>query len=354
MSKSTCSIPVRAGLALLLAWSAVAHAAPAYRAHEVLGPADGPPVTPTAMNNKGRVAGYVNDPADWRLRKSFTLKASGAYKEFEAFDSDNTTTDGMNDLGDTVGYAMHSPGDMAFFKPAGQPAIALFPTDGEVASYAWAVNASGMVVGNFVKADDRQYAFSWKDGVVTELPSLGGRRSYAGSVNASGVIAGGSLRKARWGEIVHFHAVKWVDGVLIELPGLGYTDVTGDGAHAVNDAGWVAGYCAAANFQSHGCIWHDGVVDDLPPLVEGSWGLIRSINNSNVAVGRAGYPATTGHAVIWKNGVISDLNQQAQLPVGLSLETALTINDKGQILAYGYDSMEQRTRYFVLVPQSAD
>jgi len=347
MPAMTRSITVRASLALLLAVAGAAHAAAAYRAREVLGPAGAPPVWPYAMNNTGSVAGHADDPNNAPLRDSFILKARGAYTQFQPFGATYSVAYGINDLGDTVGYAMNSPQDMAFLKPAGKAAIALFPSDGPaLGSYAWAVNASGVVAGSFVTADDRQHAFSWKAGVVTELPSLGGRFTYAGAINASGVIAGGSNRVRQAGT----HAVKWVNGVPTDLGGLGYTDVAGDGAHAINDAGWVAGYCAVANFQTHGCVWHDGVIDELPPLVAGSWSDVYAINNSNVAVGRAGYPSSTGHAVIWTNGVISDLNKQVKLPTGVTLEMAQSINDKGQILAYGFDTVQRRVRHFVLIP----
>lgn len=339
---------VRASLALLLAAAGAAQAEPAYRAHEVLAPEGGPPLRPYAINNTGSVAGNTEDPDNYLLKDSFTLRPRGPYVSFQPFGATYSQAYGINDLGDIVGYAMQPTNDMAYLKPAGQPAIALFPADGSViGSYAWGVNASRQVVGNFVTADNHHHAFSWKDGVVTQLPSLGGKFDYAGAVNASGVIAGGSRRLSRR---AHNHAVKWVNGALVDLGGLGYTDVGGDGTYAINDAGWVAGYCSVANFQIHGCLWHDGVIDDLPPLVAGSWGEVRAINNHKVAVGRAGDPNSLDHAVIWKNGVVSDLNQQVALPAGVVLEVAQSINDKGRILAQGYDRLQDRERHFVLVP----
>ncbi len=345
MPAMTRSTPVRTCLALLLAVAGAAHAAAVYRAREVLGPAGGPPVSPAAINNAGSIAGSTDD--DSNNANSFILKAHGAYTWFRPLGATYSKTYGINDLGDAVGYAMNSPRDMAFLKPAGKPAIALFPSDGTATgSYAWGVNASGVVTGSFLTADGHQHAFSWKEGVVTELPSLGGKFTYAGAINASGVIAGGS-RRIRYPST---HAVKWVNGVLIDLGGLGYTDLGGDGALAINDAGWVAGFCTVANLQVHGCVWHDGVIDELPPLVADSWSEVSAINNSNVAVGRAGHPSSTGHAVIWTSGVISDLNKLVKLPTGVTLEAAQSINDKGQILAYGFDTVQRRVRHFVLNP----
>lgn len=346
MSAMTRSIAVRASLALLLAIAGAAHAAAAYRAREVLGPVGSPPVWPYAMNNTGSVAGHTDDPNNAFLNDSFILNARRGYAQFQPFGAAYSRTYGINDLGDTVGYAMNSPGDMAFYKPAGKAAIALFPADDTIGSYAWDVNTSGVVTGSFVTADYRQHAFRWEAGVLTELPALGGRFTYAAAINAAGVIAGGSNRVRKSGK----HAVKWVNGVLIDLGGLGYTDAYGDGALAINDAGWVAGYCSVANFLTHGCVWHDGVIDELPPLVAGSWSEALDINNSNVAVGRAGYPSSTDRAVIWTNGVISDLNEQVKLPTGVTLGTAQSINDKGQILAYGFDTVQGRVRHFVLIP----
>lgn len=340
------SIPVRTSLALLLAAAAgAAHAEVVYHAREVIGP-DGTFLFPTAMNNAGSVAGWTGDDAQTALHGSFTLKARGAYASFQPFGARSSEIYGINDLGDTVGYAMSAPRDMAYFKPAGKEPIALFAPDGKaMASYADVVNNSGVVAGMYITADDRRHAFAWKAGALTKLPSLGGRTTYVSAINASGEIAGGS--KADTG---NNHAVKWVNGVLIDLGGLGYTHNFGDHAYAINDAGWVAGYCSVANFQISGCIWHDGVIDELPPLVAGSWSEVRAINNSNVAVGRAGYPNSGGHAVIWTNGVISDLNKQVNLPASMTLEVAHAINNKGRILAYGFDTALLRQRHFVLSP----
>lgn len=200
------------------------------------------------------------------------------------------------------------------------------------------------MTGDVVMTNGHRHAFVWKAGVATRLPSLGGKVTFANAINASGVVAGASVRNGR------SHAIKWVKGVRIDLGGLGYTDQTGDWAAAINDAGWVAGFCAVANYESSGCVWHDGVIDELPPLVPGSSSQALDINNSNVVVGFASIPFSLGAALIWKNGVISDLNTLVKLPAGFTLEAAQSINDKGQILAYGVDPVQQRVRHFVLVP----
>lgn len=349
MPALTLSIPVRTSLALLLAVAAgAAHAEVVYRAREVLGPAEGSPVWAYALNNTGSVAGNTDDRAWGAPRDSFILKARGgsaSYTAFQPLGATYSETYGINDLGDTVGYAMTPSGDTAFLKPSGKEAIALFRDDDRVVgSYASAVNASRVVTGDVVMTNGHRHAFVWKAGVATRLPSLGGKVTFANAINASGVVAGASVRNGR------SHAIKWVRGVRIDLGGLGYTDQTGDWAAAINDAGWVAGFCAVANYESSGCVWHDGMIDELPPLVPGSSSQALDINNSNVVVGFASIPFSRGAAVIWTNGVITDLNTLVKLPAGLALDAAQSINDKGQILAYGVDPVQQRVRHFVLVP----
>jgi probable HAF family extracellular repeat protein len=199
------------------------------------------------------------------------------------------------------------------------------------------------VVGTYYSPDYVAHAFAWSAGVLTKLPSLGGKRTVAVAVNDAGVIIGVShLPRTQGG-----HAVKWVDGVLVDLGGLGYTNYYGDATYAINTAGWIAGSCATEGNNPRGCIWHDGVIDELSTL-DGPWSVAYGINDHNVVVGRSAYPNTAGHAVIWKKGVIADLNELVVLPDDVVLQQANAINAKGQILVYGYGG--GRERWFVLAP----
>jgi probable HAF family extracellular repeat protein len=334
--------PLVLALAALLATSG-ACAAPAYRAHEIVGP-DNVVLFPQTLNDAGATAG--NTDADYPTHEdSFIRGAHGAYQQFDAaFGGIKSTVYGLNLRGDAAGQAMSPTSWIAYYKPHGKPPIDLFAGQARVSqSQANGVNASGMVVGTFTTTNDLTHAFSWQRGHITALPSLGGQNTKAFAINDAGVIVGTSEAFPLWRST---HAVKWENGGVTDMGGLGYTEDGGDMPFSVNAAGWATGYCRVAFAGVHACVWHDGVAEDVGTL-DGTWSEGRSINASNVVVGRAGYPRSTGHAFVWKDGVISDLNDLVAMH-GVMLMDAPAINGAGQILVLGWDGSNYR--HYVLDP----
>ena len=345
MTFTSRSPRLSAGCALLLAAAFTAHAAPAYVAHEVLGPDGLQGLVPQAMNGAGTVCGQttMSSPAE-----SFILKAGGGYTTYEAIGPDFSVAMALNDHGDTAGYGFTDHDSEAYVKPHGKDPIVLFkPGFGNTNSYAFGMNLGGTVVGRYDTPDNVTHAFSWTKGQVTTLPGLGGKWTWATAVNNAGVAVGITHLPRTQGS----HAVKWENGVMTDLGGLGYTNYYGDVPYDINDAGTAVGYCSIVAATSIPCVWHDGQVDTLPTLVDGLWAIAYAINNHDTVVGRAAYydgVQHAEHAVIWKKGAISDLNDLVALPPGFTLNWAIDINDKGQVLAYGYDG--NLARYFVLAP----
>lgn len=144
---------------------------------------------------------------------------------------------GINDAGQVVGES----GNQAVLWSGGT-ATPLGTMPGAVSSYAFAINASGQVVGDSVfcgACNDR--ATLWQDGHAIDLGTLGGSDSVAVDINATGLIVGSS--KTTGGD---YHATLWTDGAIVDLNS--HLDaVTADAgwvlveANAINDAGWIVG-----------------------------------------------------------------------------------------------------------------
>jgi probable HAF family extracellular repeat protein len=320
-----------------------AHAAPAYRAHEIVGP-DNLPLWPQTLNDAGATAGNVEYNNFPQHEDSYIRGPHGAWQQFDAaFGGVQSSALSLNLHGDVAGQALGPTAWLAYYKPKGKPPIDLFAgRDRVLQSIATGVNASGVVVGRFTTVNNVDHAFSWHRGHFTELGTLGGNSAAAYAINDAGVIVGTSVIAPHYKST---HAFKWENGVMTDMGGLGFTEDGGDVPVSVNNAGWAAGRCRVAFAGIHGCVWHDGLVDDVGTL-DGTWSEAHSINDSNVVVGSAGFPRSTGHAFVWKDGVMTDLNDLVALH-GVLLIDAVAINAAGQILVRGYDT---QYRHYVLDP----
>jgi probable HAF family extracellular repeat protein len=129
------------------------------------------------------------------------------------------TPSGMNSKGEVVGFGNPS-GDrnagfnpMAFFwsQSTGMQNLGTLAQDSN--SIAYAINESGLIVGQSFGGPNGSHAFIYQGGTMTDLNSLMiGHNSwtlvYANDVNDSGVIVGGALNR-KTGETPAFAAVPY-------------------------------------------------------------------------------------------------------------------------------------------------
>ena len=225
------------------------------------------------------------------------------------------------------------------------------------------------------------HAFVWKNGSMHDLKTLGGNNSAAGAANNEGQAAGSSdvtggatshaalwdhgtiidlgtldgpdlpsnsfsmnnrhqIAGASFGADGTFHAVLWQDRQINDLGTLGGPNSV---AFGMNDNGQIIGvseYNDVINpifgFAPYDpLIWDKGVITDIGPGPEGSFGGDGfDINNRGQAVGRIVVPdpveLAVGHAFLWDSGVMRDLG----VPAGLGDDNseANKLNNYGQIV----------------------
>jgi probable HAF family extracellular repeat protein len=261
-------------------------------------------------------------------------------------------------------------------------------TLGGPGSYANAVNDSGQVVGRSdtsrvdANGSPIYHAFSWQNGVMTDLDTLGSPGSEAMAVSATGRVVGtfygGAFVWERgvmydlnrllpsgsgWGLIsangvnatqiagagylngeVHAFRITDLDGVFgngVPMPtDLGPARLV-SGRSPVSgmspDGSWVVGTTVRGfGLVAHATLWQGGGAIDLGSLGDVSTGTDLSygghVNDSGQVVGRTDTKSRGYVPFLWENGTMTDLNKLVTLPKGNVLDANnCDINDAGQI-----------------------
>jgi probable HAF family extracellular repeat protein len=185
--------------------------------------------------------------------------------------------------------------------------------------------------------------FVWQNGVMTPLPILGGHNATAFDVNNRGEMVGNAEKNTPDPtcpppQVLQSPPVIWENGVIRELP-----TVSGDPdgvAFAINDNGEAVG-ASGANCTTpfHALLWRkDGSVRDLGNLGGTMFNIAQNINNRDEVVGASDLAGdTTFHAFLWtQEGGMQDLGTLGGLLPPVS-SWAFAINDKGQVVGFSCD-----------------
>lgn len=228
------------------------------------------------------------------------------------------------------------------------------------------VNNRGRVTGDAnLPGDQNEHGFLWRDGVMTDLGTLGGPNSGVGWPNKdnNGLIVGGAQINEIdplgefWGAIYFCTSVNcegwqnlqrgflWRNGVMSALPTLGGNNAFATG---VNNRGQVVGTAETANpdpncvppqvLDYKAVIWgpKQGQIQELPAFPGDSVTLAGAINDAGQVVGTSGICAapTTAlfalgvHAVLWHHGTVTNLGSLG----GVMNNWAIAINRAGQVV----------------------
>jgi probable HAF family extracellular repeat protein len=171
------------------------------------------------------------------------------------------------------------------------------------------INVDGWVAGS---ADRAPYAWLWRDGVVTDLGTLGGSYAYADGINDVGQIVGhadvpgGSFEEA----------FVWRNGRLKDIGAFRPRDI--------NNNGDVAG-TRVVDLHSRACVWHHGILTDLP--VPGENTTAQAINDrGEILVESYTNDGTTIREFLWSGGHVVPI----AAPDGQT--TAVSVNNRSQVL----------------------
>jgi len=189
----------------------------------------------------------------------------------------------------------------------------------------YCVNDSGVVVGVSFTQKYENHAFLWRDGTMIDLfPKL--HYSVATAINERSDVVGFFQSTSPVG-ISTVAFLRSTHGELVELASLG-------GAHSiasdVNDHGLVVGHSWLSTGYHHACLWRDGTVFDLGTL----WGNnseAYAVNNAGMVIGSSG-----DSFFLWsEEGDMVDLRDLIG-PTNFRLEQITDINDRGDIVGWGY------------------
>jgi uncharacterized membrane protein len=272
----------------------------------------------------------------------------------------NSYARGMNEKSQTIGEFTDSKGvDHAFISTLGKKDVVVVKKLGDVkgisGTNAYAINASGLVVGTAGLNTGKEQALVWtptSSGTysIVKLPRVAasqvgvnfGPNSIAMDISDAGVIAGSGAgatllsRAAIWKKT----SKGYVATDLGAIAG-GFGD---SNAYAINELGPVVGQSSGKDFKPHPVLFALNskgkyAVTDLGLPAGADSAVAIDINEKGIIVGKATF-GSESHAMLWaKNSkgryVATDL--EAQLPAGSqwSLEQPTAINDSNTVIGTG-------------------
>ena len=275
------------------------------------------------LNSQRQIVGGSGHPHGSDTR-AFLWTKKGGMKDLGFLPGgDYSVAMAINDAGQVVGTSNSTDGMHGFLWTSANGLTELGSLRATDDSSAFAINQSGQIAGA-----SGSHAALWMGNSIKDLGALGGAWSEAHGLNNSGQVVG--VADTPTGS----HAFLWTDGSGMKDLGVLPGDSSSRGNH-INDHGDVVG--ASEGMEGvRASLWtNSGGMRALTSLSSGGYSEAFGINNLGQVVGQSGGSLGT-RAALWSGGSVVDLNDLVpDLPVGTILTGAFSINDKGQIVAFG-------------------
>jgi probable HAF family extracellular repeat protein len=228
----------------------------------------------------------------------------------------------IDDSGQVVGYSRTSAGAVRAFSYR-DGVMTDLGTFGGTHSRAFALNYLGAVVGEAQDAAGRYQAFLRASGSLTNLGTLGGTTSRANGVNGARDVVGSATTAGN----AATRAFLYRNGVMATVGGtFGGTHSV---AEAINDAGEIVGYASTTNNASTRAFrFSNGVMTNLGTL--GGASEAKDVNELGDVVGHSRLADNnTQHAFIYTGGHLVDIGT-----LGGTRSSATRISDFGEVVGW--------------------
>jgi probable HAF family extracellular repeat protein len=189
--------------------------------------------------------------------------------------------------------------------------------------------------------------FLWENGKMKDLGTLGGTFGTAQCANNRGQVIGQSslTEGACFTGTPGCHAFLWNGTAMTDLGTLGGTFSVPIWLNEKGEA--VGGATTANDALFHATLWRDGAITDLGTLPGDCGSIAWAINSKSQIVGQSfNCDTNISETVLWDKGSIFDL--------GVASTEPLNINDQGEItgvyLPAGCDNSDSCGHGFVLIP----
>jgi probable HAF family extracellular repeat protein len=200
----------------------------------------------------------------------------------------------------------------------------------------------------------------WFGNSIRQLPTGSDPEGVAFSINDLGQVVGTSGTCGPFNPIWLFNlspanAWLWQNGVATNLGTLG--GVANNMAHDINNLGQVVGGSDESGDQtSHAFLWtpQAGKMKDLGVVGDDFWSFALGVNDKGQIVGAsANADFSVLRAFVRQSGALVDLNSLVAGTTPLFLETACSINFKGEIIGLAFDPNTGYIHAYLAIPTPA-